>query len=445
VLIDDDLRIVRTRGHTAPFLALPEGDASLDLFKMAHRSLLPALRSAIDEALASGNATVRQTELPAPLDGDGASAPGTTVTIEVIPYTHREARCFLVTFARHGDLLASHDGEPGARPPVRTHGPTEGTIAQLERELAASHRELEANVRDLAATNEELQSANEEILSSNEELQSTNEELDTAKEELQSTNEELSSLNDQLHGRNEELREANNDLANLLSSVRIPIVMVSNDLRIRRFTPAAEGVLNLIASDVGRPIGHIRPNLIHANLESFLAEVMGDVAPREQEVEDGAGRIYSMRVQPCRNGEGDVWGAVLSLVDISSAKLALRLATETAETVMSSVREPSVLLDATLRITHANPAFRRAFGGDGPGAQELQGRPVNELDDGRWNHPALVRALRGVLPERTNFEGLTVELGPSAKSEGGKKVLSFDARRIESGDHGGGVILLMVR
>ena len=105
---------------------------------------------------------------------------------------------------------------------------------------AASWRDreyLQSIIQELEAANEELQSANEEILSSNEELQSTNEELETAKEELQSTNEELNTLNEELQERNEELSRVNSDLLNLLASVQIPIVMVSRDLRIRRFTP----------------------------------------------------------------------------------------------------------------------------------------------------------------------------------------------------------------
>src|SRR4030095_12222593 len=115
-----------------------------------------------------------------------------------------------------------------------------------------------------------LQSANEEVLSSNEELQSTNEELDTAKEELQSTNEELSTLNEELHGRNDELSRVNSDLLNLLGSVEIAIVIVSSDLPFRRFTPMAEKVLNLIAADVHRSIGHINPNIEGANLQELI-------------------------------------------------------------------------------------------------------------------------------------------------------------------------------
>ena len=137
--------------------------------------------------------------------------------------------------------------------------------AQLREESIATKRYLQSIMEEHESANEELRSANEEIQSSNEELQSTNEELETAKEELQSTNEELNTVNDELQTRNLQLAQAGNDLQNLLSSVNIPIVMLSNDLRIRRFTPVSQRALNLIPTDVGRPISDI-------NLESGIAQ-----------------------------------------------------------------------------------------------------------------------------------------------------------------------------
>src|SRR5205814_643994 len=133
---------------------------------------------------------------------------------------------------------------------------------------------LQSIIQDLEAANEELQSANEEILSANEELQSTNEELDTAKEELQSTNEELNTVNEELQGRNEELSRVNSDLVNLLSSVEIAIVMVNQNLRIRRFTPMAEKVLNLLETDVGRRISDLNPNIDCPDLELMILQVI---------------------------------------------------------------------------------------------------------------------------------------------------------------------------
>ena len=136
-----------------------------------------------------------------------------------------------------------------------------------------------------------MKSASEEILSTNEELQSTNEELQTAKEEAQSANEELVTVNEELRHRNAELNRVNNDLVNLLSGVNIPIVMVSRDLRIRRFTPLAEKVFNLIPTDVGRPISDIKSNLQNGELSSLITGVIDTVTPHEIEVQDRDGRL----------------------------------------------------------------------------------------------------------------------------------------------------------
>ncbi len=140
-------------------------------------------------------------------------------------------------------------------------------------------------MEDHEATLEEYRSANEEVLSANEELQSLNEELETAKEELQSSNEELRTLNDELHTRNAELAAANDDLSNLFSNTSVPLLMVSNELLIRRFTPQAQALLNLQDTDVGRRIGEIRVNLRDIDLAEIGRGVVSSIAPREQGVQ----------------------------------------------------------------------------------------------------------------------------------------------------------------
>ena len=192
----------------------------------------------------------------------------------------------------------------------------------LQRELEGSREHMQTIIQELEAANEELQSANEEILSSNEELQSTNEELDTAKEELQSTNEELNTVNDELQARNDELSRVNSDLVNLVGSVQIAIVIVGSDLRIRRFTPMAERVLNLIPTDLERSIAHINPNLDCPNLAELIIECMDTVAPVERDVRDRQGRWFALRIRPYKNLDNKIDGAVLALFDIDVLKRA---------------------------------------------------------------------------------------------------------------------------
>ena len=132
---------------------------------------------------------------------------------------------------------------PPPRAPLRRLARSDEEVARLEQKLEETTRYLHTVLGEHEAALEELQATNEEALSSNEELQSVNEELQTAKEEIQSANEELATLNQELQDRNFKLGQTNDDLLNLLGSVNIAVVMVGIDLRVRRFTPAAENAL----------------------------------------------------------------------------------------------------------------------------------------------------------------------------------------------------------
>ena len=144
-------------------------------------------------------------------------------------------------------------------------------IAALKQELRAKEEYLQTTNEELETSNEELKSSNEEMQSVNEELQSTNEELETSKEELQSVNEELATVNAELQTKVADLSRANNDMNNLLAGTGIGTVFVDHQLRILRFTPAVTQVINLILSDVGRPVGHIVSNL--AGYDRLVADV----------------------------------------------------------------------------------------------------------------------------------------------------------------------------
>ncbi len=305
VVVDSDLQIVQFRGQTGPYFEPAPGEASLNVLKMARDGLLYGLRTALQTARKS-RASVRKTGLQV-RSGRG----WTPVTLDVIPLTTPGRVHYLVLFDAPGPVDADLPGTPatGRRPARR------GALQLLQRELAASREYLQSIIQELEAANEELQSANEEILSSNEELQSTNEELDTAKEELQSTNEELNTVNEELHGTNDELSRVNSDLINLLGSVQIAIVIVSADLRIRRFTPMAEKVLNLIPADLDRAIGHINPNIDCPNLEQLIAECIDNVTVLEREVRDRQGRRFSLRIRPYKDIDNRIDGAVLALFD----------------------------------------------------------------------------------------------------------------------------------
>ena len=188
-------------------------------------------------------------------------------------------------------------------------------ITALERELRTKEDYLQSTLEEMETANEELKSTNEEMQSVNEELQSTNEELETSKEELQSVNEELSTVNAELQTKVADLSRVNNDMNNLLAGTGIGTLFVDHGLRIARFTPATAKVINLIRTDVGRPVAHIVSNLEgYDRLVEDILGVLDTLTPREVEVRTKAGIPYLMRIQPYRTLENVIQGAVITFV-----------------------------------------------------------------------------------------------------------------------------------
>ncbi|HEY7427712.1 MAG TPA: CheR family methyltransferase [Gemmataceae bacterium] len=312
VVIDETATVLQFRGRTAGYLEPAPGMATLDLFRMLREGLLAEVRTAIGQAKAENAPVVR--EGVRILDDTQTRQ----VKVEALPFKVSPAgvRFFLVLFQDEPAL----EGVPVARPAAQPATDAEQQVVQLQQEIGALREYLQSVIEEQESTNEELKSANEEILSSNEELQSTNEELQTAKEEAQSANEELATVNEELRHRNVELARVNNDLVNLLSGVNIPIVMVGRDLRIRRLTPLAEKVFNLIPTDVGRPISDIKSNLSVHDLAPLIANVIDTLTPYEAEVQDSNKRWYSLRIRPYVTLDNKIDGASIVLLDIDSIK-----------------------------------------------------------------------------------------------------------------------------
>ncbi|PYS47566.1 MAG: hypothetical protein DMG13_27555, partial [Acidobacteria bacterium] len=317
VMVNENLEIVQFIGQTGRFLDPTPGDASLNLLKMVKSGLQLELRLGFQKVKRSG--TVRKEGLLIEHDSGFHN-----VNFEIIPVKHTagKERFYLVIFE---DAPRTYNflQETGKQKPAKKGAKTKMTgteleAARLKEELDATRDYLQSIIEEQRTTNEELRSANEEIQSSNEELQSINEELETAKEELQSTNEELMTVNEELQNRNDELSQLNNDLNNLLGSVNIPIIMLGNDLRIRRFTPMAEKVINLIPTDIGRPITDIKPNLKIPDLRQSIARVIETLEIYERDVEDNNGRSYSMRIRPYRTLENKIDGVVIVFLDMDS-------------------------------------------------------------------------------------------------------------------------------
>ena len=438
VLVDADFNIVQSRGQTGPFLELAPGEASLNILRMAREGLVYSLRTALHQA--------QQTDKPVSKTGVQVTSDGRkSLRLEVVPVGAQGNRHYLVLFESPPDAEQS---EPGAEADAAAEAAEdesdkseEQRLRELQEELSGTRNYLQTMIQDLEAANEELQSANEEILSSNEELQSTNEELDTAREELQSTNEELHTLNEELQARNEDLGRANSDLTNLLGSVNMAVVMVDKDLRIRRFTPMAERVLNLIQGDLGRPIGHIKPNLDLEDLEGLIRGVITDSAPVERECRTGDGSRFLLRIRTYKDLENRIDGAVLSLLNVEELRARqgeLVQARRLADDMLQADRTPAALLGPGTQFRAANRPFHRLFG---VSPEELNDQPLARVSDGNADFAELRTLLRRSGRRRGSGAEGSVVLEHDFPHAGTRVV---ELQRLEADDEGE-LLLLKIR
>jgi two-component system CheB/CheR fusion protein len=244
----------------------------------------------------------------------------------------------------------------------------ESRIAALKLELRAKDEHLQSTHEELESSNEELKSSNEEMQSVNEELQSTNEELETSKEELQSVNEELGTVNTELQTKVVDLSRANNDMNNLLAGTGIGTVFVDHQLRILRFTPAASAIINLILSDVGRPVSHIVSNLVgYDRLVADVQAVLNTLTPKEVNVQTTEGKWHTMRILPYRTLNNVIEGAVICFVDVTETvrtREALRKANELLRlaVVVRDAHDAITVQNLDGRILAWNPGAVRMYG-----------------------------------------------------------------------------------
>lgn len=194
-------------------------------------------------------------------------------------------------------------------------------------------------------------------------------------------NEELVTVNAELQSKIEELSRANDDLKNLLSSTDIAVIFLDNNLSVKRFTPSAAKLVNLIQSDIGRPIEQITSVLEEENLVEAVREVLKTLASKRKEVRTKKGDIwYLMRIMPYRTTDNVIDGVVITFNDISEQKRLLELAKESEEKyrlIFRDARDGIVVIDAEKgRIVDCNPEFERQIGRK---IEELKRKNIWEL------------------------------------------------------------------
>lgn len=331
--IDNNYDIKESIGDYKKFLSLPEKQLNLNILKMVPRELSTPLNAAIRRCWKEKRKVLLRKVL--------RSGPKETILqIIVKPAAHALINSYTLIIIGENKHLPA---EGGNGLPVFNNIEPDKYITELETELEETRNSLQAAVESMETTNEELQSTNEELLSANEELQSSN-------EELQSLNEELHTLNTEHQLKIKELIDLNDDLNNYFRSIDIGQVFVNSELEIRKFNPAAIKMINLIETDIGRPINHISTNLDYPEMITDLQEVITKNVNIEKEIVLRNGNSSLVRIIPYIRRDQMIDGAVITFVDITHKKASeIKLRKNYSELI--NVRERLKKLNAELEDT----------------------------------------------------------------------------------------------
>ena len=311
VMTNDLGDILYVSGRTGKYLEPAAGKANWNLFVMAREGLRYELARAFSEALQQTERVSR----PGLKIGTNGGTQLVDVTVQRLTQPETLQGLVMIVFTDVAAPVAARTTGQPANPQAR-----DARLAELEQELLNVRGEARATHEEMQTSQEELRSANEELQSTNEELQSTNEELTTSKEEMQSMNEELQTVNTELQTKVDELSRASNDMKNLLDSTDIATLFLDKELKVRRFTPQATKIINLIATDAGRPITDLATDLCYPELSEDAREVLRKLVSVEKSIAASDGRWFAVRIMPYRTLDDRIDGVVITFTNITVAK-----------------------------------------------------------------------------------------------------------------------------
>ncbi|HLL23331.1 MAG TPA: CheR family methyltransferase, partial [Kofleriaceae bacterium] len=359
VLVNSELDILHVSEHAGRFLTVAGGEPTKQLLRLAIPALRLDLRTAIYAVKQPGRTTearlVRFEE------------EGHVRNIEIRVVANRLDELSV------GTLLVIFDEKPNAAAAAVADDSVaarmEPVFREMEDELDRTRIQLRTTIEQYETSLEELKASNEELQAINEELRSATEELETSKEELQSVNEELTTLNQELNIKVQEISHVNSDLQNLMSATDIGVLFLDRELRIKRFTPRAQELFNVIPTDLGRPLDHLTHHLEITDLVERARSVMQTLRTFEREVTSNTGRRLLMRMLPYRAIDDRIDGVVMTFVDVTD----LREAVEARRMVEGALTRAESRLQLALRSTGI---VMLAISNDGATCGYANGKPV---------------------------------------------------------------------
>ncbi|MGB6297774.1 MAG: chemotaxis protein CheB, partial [Rivularia sp. (in: cyanobacteria)] len=362
-IVDNNNQIVEVFEDLAKVLKIPTGKLTNDVTQL----VLPALQLSLNTALYR----VRKEKDSVIYQGIKITEENNVRTVQLKVDLYEDSRIagdLLMVSFQEENLSIVPKTEENFLPDTQASE----RISQLEYQLEQAEESFQNLIQELESIDEEHQAANEELTASNEELQSTN-------EELHSVNQELYTVNSEFQLKIHELTELNEDINNLLRSTNIGVVFLDKKLRIRKFTPAAILAINLIETDINRPLKHLSHNLDCDNFSEIIESAAQSENSLDLEVKlANFDKYLLMRINPYIKDNGSFDGVVLSFIDINEIKTAqnelqktldalqdvnIKLNQKQAEfkAIFNSMPDALIFTDTNQQIRMVNPGFTELF------------------------------------------------------------------------------------
>jgi len=234
-----------------------------------------------------------------------------------------------------------------------------------------------------------------------------------------------------------------------LRSIGDAVITTGTTGHVTLLNPVAEALTGWSEAEaLGRPLEEIFPIVnedTRRRVESPVARVLreGTVVGLANHTmllaRDGREIPIADAGAPIFDDEGRITGVVLVFRDQTAERAAHRAVADArrfAESIVDTVREGLLVLDADLRVVAANRGFYQTFRVT---PEQTLGRRVYELGDGQWDIPALRQLLEDILPRNTQFEDFEVE----HEFRGiGRHAVRLNARRLYQDDQRSQMMLL---
>ncbi|TJZ54748.1 PAS domain S-box protein [Sphingobacterium olei] len=306
ICVDEHKEVVKSYGDTSKYLLPKHFTSNLE-------ELLPRKLAIAFSTLSN---TVLKTNEMAHLNGIKIHMAGSLVNVNLaisplVPKTGQQ-KLLMVTFTAQDQVEASPEEIMAFDDIIFRDQYT----VNLEQELRDIKEKLSSAYEQLDSSNENVQSFNEEMISANEEMQSTN-------EEMQSVNEELDTINSEYQLKNKELLNINDDLNNYFRSNINGQLFINDDLLLMKFSPGTVKQINLLESDIGRPLSNITTNIKFETLIEDVKNVLSNGEVISKEIETNNGKWYQVMTMPyVRQSDEKNSGAIITFNDITALKTA---------------------------------------------------------------------------------------------------------------------------